>query len=182
MFRGAVVLNGGSSSGKTSIVRHLQELLEEPWLTFGIDGLLASLPAPMLDTESSIQFEESGNIVVGPEFRRLERAWMAGIAAMVRAGANVLIDEVFLEGNRSQARWVEALGDVPSRFIAVRCAAEAAVAREAARGDRLVGLAVTQVAMVHDAVSYDFSVDTTTTSSDHCAKAIAAYLAGEPSP
>jgi chloramphenicol 3-O phosphotransferase len=182
MFRGAVILNGGSSSGKTSIVRHLQELLEEPWLTFGIDGLLESLPPPMLDTESSIQFEETGNIVVGPEFRRLERTWMAGIAAMVQAGVNVLIDEVFLEGSRSQTRWEEALGDLPFRFVAVRCAPEAAVAREAARGDRQVGLAVTQAAMVHDAVSYDFTVDTTTTSSDHCAKAIANYLAGESSP
>ena len=33
-----IVLNGGSSSGKSSIARQLQaRLAPEPWLTFGVD-------------------------------------------------------------------------------------------------------------------------------------------------
>lgn len=176
MFRGAVILNGGSSSGKSSIVRHLQPLLDEPWLAVGIDGFLESLPAAMLDSERSIKFEETGDIVVGPEFRRLKEAWMAGVAATVRAGANVLVDEVFLDGSESQAGWVRSLGDVPSRFVAVHCAADIAAAREVARGDRLVGMALRQAGLVHGGVAYDFSVDTTSAGTPECARAIADYL------
>jgi chloramphenicol 3-O phosphotransferase len=39
-----IVVNGGSSSGKTSIVRQLQGMLAEPWLAAGIDDFVDSLP------------------------------------------------------------------------------------------------------------------------------------------
>jgi len=39
-----IVLNGGSSAGKSSIARALQLLLPVPWLTFGEDVLGAALP------------------------------------------------------------------------------------------------------------------------------------------
>jgi chloramphenicol 3-O-phosphotransferase len=42
-----IVLNGGSSSGKSSIARRLQELLDELWVTLGVDDLLGAL-APSL--------------------------------------------------------------------------------------------------------------------------------------
>lgn len=41
-----IVLNGGSSSGKSSIARCLQELLPDPWLTLGADTLVDALPPP----------------------------------------------------------------------------------------------------------------------------------------
>ncbi|MGH9044898.1 MAG: phosphotransferase-like protein [Acidimicrobiales bacterium] len=39
-----VVLNGGSSSGKSSIARRLQSLLGPTWLVFGVDDLIRALP------------------------------------------------------------------------------------------------------------------------------------------
>jgi chloramphenicol 3-O phosphotransferase len=40
-----VVLNGGSSAGKSSIARALQLTLPAPpWLTFGVDALIDALP------------------------------------------------------------------------------------------------------------------------------------------
>lgn len=39
-----IVLNGGSSSGKTGIARCLQAILPEPWLRVGIDDLLDAMP------------------------------------------------------------------------------------------------------------------------------------------
>jgi len=39
-----IVLNGGSSSGKTSIARSLQRLLGTTWMTLGVDDLIRALP------------------------------------------------------------------------------------------------------------------------------------------
>jgi chloramphenicol 3-O phosphotransferase len=40
-----IVLNGGSSSGKSGIARCLQTVLPEPWLVFGVDTLIQAMPA-----------------------------------------------------------------------------------------------------------------------------------------
>jgi chloramphenicol 3-O phosphotransferase len=39
-----LILNGTSSSGKTSIVRAFQTLSEKPWLDMGIDKFIWMLP------------------------------------------------------------------------------------------------------------------------------------------
>jgi chloramphenicol 3-O phosphotransferase len=178
MFRGLLVLNGVSSAGKTSIARCFQHIAPEPWLLTGIDTLLLSLPVRLRDSEAGLKVKSDGTVAVGPEFRAPERAWMLGTAATARAGTNVIVDEVFLGGAASQARWRDAAGDVPVRFVAVRCATEVAARRELARGDRVVGLAEWQAPLVHEGVEYDFAVDTTSTESMACAEAIAAYVAG----
>jgi chloramphenicol 3-O phosphotransferase len=46
MATDVIVLNGGSSSGKSSIARRRQDLLDQPWITLGVDDLLdASAPS-----------------------------------------------------------------------------------------------------------------------------------------
>ena len=44
-----IFINGTSSSGKTSIVRALQDMLKEPYLEAGIDKFIWMLPARYLD-------------------------------------------------------------------------------------------------------------------------------------
>jgi len=44
-----IFLNGASSSGKTSILMALQEMLEEPYLNAGIDKFIWMLPKRYLD-------------------------------------------------------------------------------------------------------------------------------------
>jgi chloramphenicol 3-O phosphotransferase len=156
-----IVLNGGSSSGKSTLARALQAALAEPWLTFGVDDFVAALPASLMSSDAGIAFASDGGVTVGPAFSALDAAWVAGIAAMARAGARVIVDEVFLGGADSQARWVRALGDLPTLWVGVHCDAAAATAREAARGDRTPGMAARQSALVHQGVTYDLSVDTT---------------------
>jgi len=176
MFRGLVILNGGSSSGKSAIVASLQDLLPEPWLADGIDRFLSSMPRRLLRPDGVLQIQRDGSIVVRSDFRAYERAWMLGVAATARAGANVLVDDVFLGGGASQARWRAACTDVPCRFVGVHCAPEVVAEREAARGDRVTGMATTQATLAHVDVAYDFEVDTTHADPLKCARAIAAYL------
>ena len=52
-----IVLNGTSSSGKTTLARALQAVLPDPWLTFGIDTLLGALPATGTDIAISADGE-----------------------------------------------------------------------------------------------------------------------------
>lgn len=172
-----IVLNGGSSAGTTALARALQAVLPEPWLTVGVDTLIDAMPAALRDGDGDgIGFPDGGGVVVGPEFRALEDAWIVGVAAMARAGAHVIVDEVFLGGAESQARWRRALDGVGVLWVGVRCDAGEAARREAARGDRVTGMAAAQADLVHRGVAYDLEVDTTHTSPEQCARTVAERL------
>ncbi|MCU7826953.1 chloramphenicol phosphotransferase CPT [Kitasatospora sp. DSM 101779] len=171
-----IVLNGGSSSGKSGIVRCLQAVLPDPWLAFGTDTLVEAMPASMRASDGGIEFAPDGAVVVGPEFRTLEAAWIAGVAVMARAGARVVVGEVFLGGADSQRRWRYALDGLRVLGVGVRCDGAVAAGREVARGDRVVGMAASQADAVHRGVVYDLEVDTTHSESTACARAIAAHI------
>ncbi|MEU1862600.1 chloramphenicol phosphotransferase CPT [Streptomyces gardneri] len=171
-----IILNGGSSSGKSGIVRCLQSVLPDSWLAFGCDSFVDALPARMQASDDGIAFAADGEVSIGADFLTLEAAWRAGVATMARAGARIIIDDVFLGGSASQQRWRTALGDVPVLWVGVRCASETAAGREIARGDRVQGMAATQAESVHKDVFYDLEVDTTHTESLDCARIIAARI------
>jgi chloramphenicol 3-O phosphotransferase len=175
-----IVLNGGSSSGKSSIARCLQGVLPQPWLTIGTDDFVDALPPAMQDSGDGIEVTPDGGVLVGQEFRDLELAWIAGVVAMVNAGARAIVDEVFLGGATSQGRWRDALGDIDTLWVGVRCDPATATEREAARGDRVRGMAARQAELVHRGVSYDLEVDTTHTDALTCAYAIAAAIERKP--
>ncbi|MEV0414176.1 chloramphenicol phosphotransferase CPT [Streptomyces sp. NPDC050448] len=176
MMTQVIVLNGGSSSGKSGIVRCLQAVLPDPWLAFGVDTLVDAMPASLRASDAGIEFEPDGEVSVGPEFRTLEAAWIEGIAAMARAGARIVVDEVFLGGANSQERWLRALGELRVLWVGVRCDAAVAAGREIARGDRTSGMAVSQADAVHRGVVYDLEVDTSRAESMECARTIAAHV------
>jgi chloramphenicol 3-O phosphotransferase len=167
-----IVLNGGSSSGKSGIVRCLQAVLPQPWLAFAIDSFVASLPASLQATLVS----PDGGVSVGPEFRTLQTAWQQGVAATARAGVRIVLDDVFLGGARSQQEWRSALTGLEVLWVGVRCEAEVAEGRGIARGDRPPGMARRQAVSVHEGVVYDVEVDTTHTESLECARTIAARV------
>lgn len=171
-----IVLNGGSSSGKSGIARCLQAILPDPWLAFGTDTLVQAMPMSLQTSAAGIEFAQDGEVIVGPEFRTLEAAWIAGIAAMAQAGARIIVDEVFLGGPASQQRWQDAFGSLQVLWVGVRCDAQVAAARELARGDRIAGMAASQAELVHRGIAYDLQVDTTRTEALRCAQAIAARL------
>ncbi|MET7382112.1 chloramphenicol phosphotransferase CPT [Streptomyces sp. NPDC005526] len=171
-----IILNGGSSSGKSGIVRCLQAVLPDPWLAFGCDSFVDALPARMQASDGGIAFSADGEVSVGAEFRALEAAWTEGVVAMARAGARIIIDDVFLGGAASQQRWQQALGSLAVLWVGVRCESAVAAGREVARGDRIKGMAASQADAVHHGVFYDLEVDTTHSESLECARTIAARV------
>ena len=101
---------------------------------------------------------------------------MEGIAAMARAGARIIIDDVFLSGSAAQGRWRAALRGLNVLWVGVRCEVGVAEARESARGDRIFGMARSQALIVHEGIDYDVVVDTTSNEVAACAHEIAARV------
>ena len=187
-----IVLNGGSSSGKTSIARCLQRLLGPTWMTLGVDDLIRALPGgdeiddlirahrdddERVGTDGSIEVGPDGSVSVGDDFRRAEASWYAGLAAIGRCGTGLILDEVFLGGRSSQERLASALAGLPVVWAGVRCDPGVAAAREQDRPDRVGGMARLQAARVHEGVVYDLVVNTTAASAADCARTIASHLA-----
>jgi chloramphenicol 3-O phosphotransferase len=173
-----IVLNGGSSSGKSSIAICLQRRLAGLWLRLGIDDLIRALSHGPSDTTTAgtLDFKPDGSIAVAPAFRTIQASWYEGLAAIARTGTGVILDEVFLDGGDSQAGLENSLRGLDVVWVGVRCDSEIAEARELQRGDRARGLARYQSERVHAGVSYDIVVDTSDTSSDICAMSILATL------
>jgi chloramphenicol 3-O phosphotransferase len=168
-----IVLNGGSSSGKSGIAKCLQAILPDPWIRLGVDDLLERLPPSLLDSGTGVAFGKQGEVCLGEGFRELEAAWTIGVAAMAKAGARIIIDDVFLSGAASQQRTRTHLQGLEVLWVGVHCDPEVAAGREVARGDRVTGMAVSQAGIVHQGVVYDLEVDTSHTEALHCARAIA---------
>ncbi|MFG2889697.1 chloramphenicol phosphotransferase CPT [Streptomyces sp. NPDC048248] len=176
MTTDVIVLNGGSSSGTSSLARALQHALPRPWLTFGVDTFGEALPPTLQDSPDGLLVAPDGQVTVGPAYRALESAWRDGIAAMARGGTGVILDEVFLGGHEGQRRWQSALEGLEVLWVGVRCDPDVAAARERARGDRVVGMAAAQADLVHKGVRYDLEVDTSAATPDACARRIAARV------
>jgi chloramphenicol 3-O phosphotransferase len=167
-----IILNGGSSSGKTTLAKSLQHSFSEPWLRFSIDDLIESMPDAMLKKDSGIKLNEDGSVSPGTEFRELESAWMHGIGEMARRGTKIIIDDVFLSGFEGRQKWETALEGLQVLWIGVYCDPSIAAAREKARGDRIEGMAVSQATIVHKGMNYNLTVDTSKSSAEECIQLI----------
>jgi chloramphenicol 3-O phosphotransferase len=174
-----LILNGASSSGKTSLLRALQSLLDEPFLDAGIDKFIWMLPKRYLDRP--LWDEVLGlNVRAGPEGHRLFSGMHHAIAALSRAGNHVLADHVLVE-----PRWVgecaALFAPLPVYLIGLRCPLDVLEQREKQRKDRTWGQAREQFDVVHVHVVYDLEVDTSLHSPEECAEQVRDMLqAGKP--
>jgi chloramphenicol 3-O phosphotransferase len=189
-----ILLNGTSSSGKTTIAQALQESLEMPYLHTGIDQfLIEHLPKRLIVYSDGINpFKAEGwlavfrddalvQVRIGP----LGYQWIAGmyraIAALAEVGLNVIVDDVIYDQRVLQAA-VAILPRQQVYFVGIRCPLEVAEQRERARGSRAKGGARTFYDLVHVHGLYDFEVDTATSSPIECALAIKRGLQAKPVP
>jgi chloramphenicol 3-O phosphotransferase len=184
-----IILNGTSSSGKTSIVKALQQLLAEPYLDAGIDKFLWMLPKRYINEPEywhqvfTYAWPSPGELVIeaGPLGFQLMTGMHQAVAALARAGNHAIVDHVLLE-----PAWVAECAEVfhrlPALFVGVRCPLEVVEQRERDRRDRTLGQARAQFHKVHAHGLYDLEVDTSQLSPEQCAQRIAARLLDGPPP
>lgn len=168
------MLNGASSSGKTSLVKALQALSGQPFLDAGLDRFLWMLPARYLDRP--LWDDVLGRAVeAGATGHRLVSGMHQAIAALARAGNHVVADHVLVE-----PAWVAEcavlFADLPAYLVGVHCPLALLLQREQARRDRTPGQAAAQHARVHTHVLYDLEVDTSIHSPEACAGQILEHL------
>jgi chloramphenicol 3-O phosphotransferase len=181
-----ILLNGTSSSGKTTLIRALQAALPDPWLEIGIDRFVFSLPKRYLDqplwSEVFRYVRPDGAadgpfmIETGPLGRRLVSGMHGTVAALAAEGLDVIVDHVLLEpGWLDECRRLWA--GYRTLVVGVRCPLEVVVAREATRKDRTIGQAAAQFDVVHRWGGYDLEVDTSVLSPEEAATRIVRALA-----
>ncbi len=174
-----IIINGTSSSGKTSIVRALQDILEEPYVEAGIDKFIWMLPHRYLDRPLWDDVLGLGN-QAGDLGHQLVMSMHRTAEVLSLSGMNVIIDHVLVE-NIWWQDCVERFSELPAYLIGVRCQLDILEEREKARKNRTLGQARLQYDIVHGKGIYDLEVDTSTLHADDCALLIKQRInSGEP--
>lgn len=161
-----ILLNGASSSGKSSIGQELLALLEDPWFFVPVDEI-----SGMRSTVHTRELDDAG---IAEMLRRTRLGYHRAVAALASVGNDVIMDYPLSETWRLEDL-VEVLDGCDVTLVEVWCAPEELERREAARGDRPAGLARSQ-ALVYAHDAYDIRVDSTTATPAACAKEIAEAL------
>ncbi|WP_035054785.1 chloramphenicol phosphotransferase CPT family protein [Andreprevotia chitinilytica] len=170
-----IVLNGTSSSGKTSIAKALQERLPEQYLNFSIDSILDALPA------SDLGKMQRGEIITraGYDWPALVRGYHYAMPSLLQAGLKLIVDNAWCERDEQRELLTELAG-YSVALVAVQCELATAVARETQRGDRAAGLATWEFERVHQGIVYDFAAVTDQSSPGESAGQIMDWLMGAP--
>lgn len=165
-----IIINGTSSSGKTSIVRALQDALTEPFLEARIDKFIWMLPErylerPLWDDVLGLAVE------AGAAGKRLFSGMHHAIASLAGSGNNVITDHVLVDPHWVQ-ECIDLLSNFPVYLVGVHCPLEVLKERERSRRDRTPGQAAAQYPLVHAHMKYDVEVDTSLLNPAGCARRI----------
>lgn len=153
-----IILNGTSSSGKTSILKELQKQLPEPYLDAGIDKFIWMLPKRYLDRPL---WDDVLGLAVqaGQIGEKLFSGMHHAIAALAKRGNNVIADHVLVN-----PAWATECADLffgmDAFLIGLKCPLEILEERERLRQDRTLGQAKAQYPLVHQHGIYDVEIDT----------------------
>lgn len=176
--------NGSSSSGKTTLCKHLQETLNEPFLHIGIDKVISMMPGKLNDWMGSKKVEgyswkkskdEEGHLIqeiqMGPFAYEIEKAYREIVLTLSKLGYYLLIDDVCF-GKEMVDRWKNLLKNFKVFYIGVLCPIDEIEKREGMRNDRILGSGRAQSKKVHIGVEYDLTVDTHLESKEEICKKI----------
>jgi len=149
-----ILLNGASSSGKSSLAKALQAALLEPFLHVSSDQLVAAgmLPERRSDGSSFDWWHQ-----VRPRF-------FAGfhrcVPALAAAGNDLIVDHI-IEFRSWRHELAELLADVDVFLVGVHCDLAELDRRERQRGNRRPGEARAHIVenRIHTFGPYDFEVD-----------------------
>lgn len=174
-----IMINGTSSSGKTSLVRALQGLMDEPYLEAGIDKFIFMLPERYL--ERPLWDDVLGLATrAGRTGETLVSGMHQAIAALARSGCNVLADHVLVV-SEWPLECARLFAGLDAYLIGIQCPLVTLEARECLRRNRTLGQAAAQLPVIHTFCEYDLEVDTAQFSVETCAAQIKARVeAGHP--
>jgi chloramphenicol 3-O phosphotransferase len=177
-----VYINGASSSGKSSIAKILQEMLDEAYLCLGIDTFIDSLP---FSYRSGSKSAEGFKLVMvyennelrprwhdGPVARCMFNGMYAALGALANENNNMIVDDVCVD--LSSPLYYFSKHEVV--FVGLFCPLVVLEARERGRPDRTQGAAKADFDLVHKNKVYDIEIDTSLLTSEQSASVIFQYI------
>ncbi len=190
-----ILLNGSSSSGKTTLALTLQRILEEPWQHVALDQFRDGLPGKVrgLNSPPGTPGDQGLNIVpvdlngervtevrFGEFGEAVLRAMRRAVAELACQGVNVVVDDLLFKPEYL-TDYRKVLAGLDVWFVGVRCARGVVEEREAKRPGRFPGTAISHFETVHaHGLAYDIEVDTSHLDPSSCARQIARGLLKAP--
>ncbi|MFE1596184.1 chloramphenicol phosphotransferase CPT family protein [Nocardia sp. NPDC058705] len=166
-----VLLNGASSSGKSSIAQRLLVDLERPFFHMGVD-MIGAMRSP-----SRTHALDSAELAA--VLRRTRAGFHRAVAAMAGAGNDIIMDHVLSEPWRLRD-CLSVMNGIDVVFVGVHCSLDELQRRELQRGDRPIGTAADQIHPVHAHGIYDLELDTSTDTVEDCSAQITTFLGRTP--
>lgn len=148
-----ILINGASSSGKSTLARQLQQTLPIPFWHFSFDHLRDSNALPMERVRSGEIDWSAMRPAVFDGFHRC-------LPVLAEAGNNLIVDHI-IENEMWMSDLVKLLAGLDVFFVGVHCPLPELERRERERGNRRVGEARTDYQVVHGFAEYDLEIDST---------------------
>ncbi len=175
MKQGLIVLmNGTSSSGKTSISMELMNQKEILFHHLSVDDFIKDFfNNKFSDIEPTREVDEQ--VIAQIMFNPLASMYFSTIKLFSEMGLNVIVDTV-IENDKWFNECLDVFYDQPTLFVGVICSKEELIRREQARGDRHIGLASSQFSKVYSIDEYDLEVNTEEMNPTECAEKILSFM------
>ncbi|OME13791.1 chloramphenicol phosphotransferase CPT family protein [Paenibacillus odorifer] len=172
-----VLLNGASSSGKTSITMELKKQNEIPFHHLSYDDFSGNYNDFINKTYPSIKPTRvlDDEVVSEILFDPISSVYYATIKLFSEMGLNVIVDTIIYDDKRFN-EFHDLLMDLPTLFVGVLCSRDGLIIREHIRGDRALGLALYQYDKVYSFAEYDLEVNTEKLSPAECADKILRFI------
>ncbi|WP_445323519.1 chloramphenicol phosphotransferase CPT family protein [Paenibacillus sp. FSL R7-0179] len=171
-----LVLNGTSSSGKTSISAEVVKQKEIPFYHVSIDDFFMNYNDFINHKYPDEPVREIDHQVVSDILDdSICSVFYSTIKLLAEMGFNVIVDTVFEDDKRFN-EFLDHFAGRPTLFVGVMCSREELIRREQARGDRQIGLADAQFDIVYGFDEYDLEVNTEELNPAECAEQILNYI------
>lgn len=158
-----IILNGASSTGKTTLAYTLQAKLDEIYYRLSLDDFMKMVDGQKMHDDFFIRLSE------------ILTTMHHTIRLFSDRGLNVIVDHVLLETPEerfSTPEIVTLLNDYPVMFVRVDCNFPELERREQERGDRQIGQLKWQLEHMHSYDMYDLRVNTFKQDIDECVRQI----------
>jgi chloramphenicol 3-O phosphotransferase len=187
-----IILNGPSSSGKSSIQKEFQKLTEDVYLATGIDDFHVMLPEHYIGERTPNDqginvniYEDEGHRVLEVKFgttaQRIIKGMHESIAALAKVGNNIIVDYI-----QYDVGWIEdcmqSLNGYKVYLIGVYCSLEELERRERKRSledperEGIMGHARSHYHTVHNHCKYDLIIHSDKRSPYACAEEIFHFI------
>jgi len=164
-----IIINGPSSSGKTTLALALQKQLDSPFIRFSFDLFLEHKAFPTDQIKNGTFSWESMRLSV---FKGIHQC----LPALATAGNNIIFDHI-IETKTWLHHLISLISDLDVFFVGLHCSLPELERREIQRGNRHKGEARQDFQTVHSITSYDLELNSENSLEDNVTSLIQAWRA-----